>query len=66
MLGSAMAMDKDITKRLLRDAGVPTADWRMAPWNVDVVESELGWPVVVKPSKQGSTLGLTVVKEPEY
>ncbi len=64
MLGSAMAMDKDITKRLLRDAGVPTAEWRMAPITVEEVESALGWPVVVKPSKQGSTLGLTVVKEP--
>jgi D-alanine-D-alanine ligase len=31
MLGSAMAMDKDITKRLLRHAGVPTANWLMAP-----------------------------------
>ena len=30
-LGSAMAMDKDISKRLFRHAGVPTADWLMAP-----------------------------------
>ena len=30
-LGSAMAMDKDISKRLFRVAGVPTADWAMAP-----------------------------------
>ncbi len=63
MLASAMAMDKDITKRLLRDAGVPTAEWRMAPVTAEEAESALGWPVVVKPSKQGSTLGLTVVKE---
>ncbi len=65
MLGSAMAMDKDITKRLLRDAGIPTAEWRMAPVERSIVDSELGWPVVVKPSKQGSTVGLTVVKKPE-
>ena len=65
MLASAMAMDKDITKRLLRDAGVPTAEWRMAPVTKDEVGAELGWPVVVKPSKQGSTVGLTVVKRPE-
>jgi D-alanine-D-alanine ligase len=31
----------------------------------DAVERELGFPVVVKPSKQGSTVGLTVVREPE-
>jgi D-alanine-D-alanine ligase len=64
MLGSAMAMDKDITKRLLRHAGIPTADWLMAPVTADAVADELGWPVVVKPSKQGSTVGLSVVREP--
>jgi D-alanine-D-alanine ligase len=64
MLGSAMAMDKDITKRLLRHAGIPTADWLMAPVTADAVADELGWPVVVKPSKQGSTVGLSVVRGP--
>jgi D-alanine-D-alanine ligase len=61
-LGSAMAMDKDISKRLFRDARVPTADWVMAPAAGDRVGDEFGWPVVVKPSKQGSTVGLSVVK----
>jgi D-alanine-D-alanine ligase len=62
-LGSGMAMDKDISKRLFRLVGVPTADWVMAPASRDTVERDFGWPVVVKPSKQGSTVGLTVVKE---
>ena len=61
-LGSAMAMDKDVSKRLFRIAGVPTADWLMAPADRARVGRELGWPAVVKPSKQGSTVGLTVVK----
>jgi D-alanine-D-alanine ligase len=61
-LGSAMAMDKDVSKRLFRGAGVQTADWVMAPASRARVEREFGWPVVVKPSKQGSTVGLTVVK----
>ena len=61
-LGSAMAMDKDVSKRLFRMAGVPTADWVMAPADVGRVGRDYGWPVVVKPSKQGSTVGLTVVK----
>jgi D-alanine-D-alanine ligase len=64
-LGSAMAMDKDISKRLFEAAGVRTAAWAMAPAARDRVEREFGWPVVVKPSKQGSTVGLTVVKSPE-
>jgi D-alanine-D-alanine ligase len=63
-LSSALAMDKDLSKKLFRVAGVQTADWLMAPASVGEVEAGLGFPVVVKPSKQGSTVGLTVVKEP--
>ena len=62
-LASALAMDKDLSKKLFRAAGVQTADWLMAPASIDEVERALGLPVVVKPSKQGSTVGLTVVKE---
>jgi D-alanine-D-alanine ligase len=63
MLGSAVAMDKDVSKRLFRDAGVPTPDWLMAPVDPADAIRRLGLPLVVKPSKQGSTLGLTVVKQ---
>lgn len=63
-IASAAAMDKDLAKRLFRSAGVPTADWLMAPAVGAEVERVLGWPVVVKPSKQGSTVGLTVVRAP--
>jgi D-alanine-D-alanine ligase len=62
-IASAAAMDKDLAKRLFRSAGIPTADWMMAPVEVADVESSLGWPVVVKPSKQGSTVGLTVARQ---
>jgi D-alanine-D-alanine ligase len=67
-LASALAMDKDLSKHLFRAAGVPTADWRMAPVAesedfATEVERELGLPVIVKPSKQGSTVGLTIVRE---
>lgn len=64
-LGSALAMDKDLSKHLFRAAGVPTADWLMAPATWDEVEAALGLPVIVKPSKQGSTVGLTIVKRRE-
>jgi D-alanine-D-alanine ligase len=63
-IGSAMAMDKDIAKRLFQEAGVPTARWLMAPATAQEVERHLGWPVVVKPSKQGSTVGLSIVRAP--
>jgi len=64
-LSSALAMDKDLSKKLLRAADVKTADWLMAPAEIEEVEGMLGLPVVVKPSKQGSTVGLTVVKKRE-
>jgi D-alanine-D-alanine ligase len=64
-IGSALAMDKDLSKTLFRAAGVSTADWLMAPQPLEKVEQLLGFPVVVKPSKQGSTVGLTVVKSPD-
>src|SRR5688572_25090501 len=73
-LASALAMDKDLSKHLFRAAGVPTADWLMIGNRelgtenreqefVGEVERQLGLPVVVKPSKQGSTVGLTVVRD---
>lgn len=64
-IASATAMDKDLSKRLFRAAGVPTADWRMAPVTVQEIAGALGWPVVVKPNKQGSTVGLSVVRGPD-
>jgi D-alanine-D-alanine ligase len=62
-IASAAAMDKDLSKRLFRAAGVPTADWLMSPATADEVARTLGFPVVVKPNKQGSTVGLSVVRE---
>lgn len=65
MLGSAVAMDKDISKRLFEIVGVPTPAWLMAPVEIVDVDTQIGWPAVVKPSKQGSTVGLSIVKKPE-
>lgn len=64
LLGSAMAMDKDISKRLFVHAGIPTPAWLMAPTDAEEVMDRIGYPAVVKPSKQGSTVGLTVVDQP--
>ncbi|WP_288407387.1 D-alanine--D-alanine ligase [uncultured Pseudomonas sp.] len=64
-VGSAVAMDKDLSKRLFRAAGVPTADWLMAPVDAATVAATLGFPVIVKPSQQGSTVGLSKVNRAE-
>jgi D-alanine-D-alanine ligase len=63
-LGSALGWDKDVAKRLFLAAGVPTPDWLMAPVSPDVVAKRLGYPLIVKPNGQGSTVGLTLVKTP--
>lgn len=62
-LGCGLAMDKDVAKRLFRQAAVPTPDWVMAPVTAEVAGGRLGWPLIVKPSKQGSTVGLTLVRD---
>jgi len=64
-LASALAMDKDLSKRLFRATGVPVPAWFMAPPPVspEDVTTALGWPVIIKPSKQGSSVGLTLVKK---
>ena len=62
-LASALAMDKDLSKRLFRATGVPVPAWFMAPVTPEDVTTALGWPVIIKPSKQGSSVGLTLVKK---
>jgi D-alanine-D-alanine ligase len=64
-------MDKDVSKRLLRDAGIPTPPWEMLPaggppsaGEAGALADRLGLPLVVKPASGGSTLGLTVVRAP--
>jgi len=64
MLGSALGWDKDIAKRLFVAAGVPTPEWLMAPAPPALVTERLGFPLIVKPNGQGSTVGLTLVKNP--
>jgi D-alanine-D-alanine ligase len=64
-LGCALAMDKEVSKRLFLQAGIETPAWRTV---FDETGAELraegpGLPVVVKPNREGSTVGLTVVRE---
>jgi D-alanine-D-alanine ligase len=62
---SVYAMDKDVSKRIFQTLGIPTPGWVMAPCSIREVSDRLGFPVVVKPNKQGSTVGLSVVERPE-
>ena len=64
-VGSGAAMDKDLAKRLMVAANVLTPPWLMAPLDPALAIRDLGLPLVVKPNKQGSTVGLTVVRKAE-
>lgn len=66
VLGSAIGMDKDVTKRLLRDAGIPVAPFltvrrrdRAPAW--DAAVRELGVPIFIKPANMGSSVGVSKV-----
>ena len=72
VLGSAIGMDKDVSKRLLRAAGVPVvdgivirrSDWKTAPAAGQAeararIESGIGYPCFVKPACQGSSVGVS-------
>jgi D-alanine-D-alanine ligase len=67
VLGSALAMDKNLAKVLYRQASLPVAEWLMAkPGDAahpEQLSSELGFPLVVKPVAQGSSLGMSIVHD---
>lgn len=59
--GSLLAMDKDLTKRLLRQSGIPTAPWSLL--NLEEPQSvQVEFPCVVKPCACGSSVGVSIVK----
>ncbi|MBA3015924.1 MAG: D-alanine--D-alanine ligase [Proteobacteria bacterium] len=69
VLGSALAMDKDAAKTLYQVHGLPVSPWRMARQD-DAVDprqllAELSLPLVVKPVRQGSSLGMSIAHTPE-
>jgi D-alanine-D-alanine ligase len=57
VLASAVAMDKILSKRLFDAAKIPTPDWTL-----DATPKR--YPCVVKPAREGSTVGVTIVREP--
>lgn len=63
VLGSAVGMDKDVMKRLLRDASIPTAQFIVAKENdvptYEEVVKKLGVPFFVKPANLGSSVGVS-------
>jgi D-alanine-D-alanine ligase len=69
VLASAMAMDKVVTKCLWRAANLPTprfihlADGEAKSSHLDDIASELGLPLIVKPPREGSSIGVSKVMQ---
>jgi D-alanine-D-alanine ligase len=70
VLGSAVAMDKDVAKKLLQSAKIPVVPWvcihrheweRHEPEVIHQIEKEFPYPVFVKPATLGSSVGMTKV-----
>ncbi|MBS7808154.1 D-alanine--D-alanine ligase [Variovorax sp. PCZ-1] len=65
VMASSVAIDKIMTKRIWRFEGLPTPDWRMVRSGSETAQAlkELGSPMIVKPAREGSTIGLAKVTE---
>ncbi len=72
VLGSAVGMDKEFAKRLLKEAGIPVVPWitvRNADWSANKnaitqqALNDIGLPLFVKPVCAGSSVGITKVKD---
>ncbi len=63
VLGSALGMDKIRTKQVWQTLGLPTADYcvvdRLHATDVDAIIGKIGLPLIVKPSHEGSTVGIS-------
>ena len=67
VMASSIAMDKIMTKRIWRFEGLPTPDWRLVS-SADETRAALaalGAPMIVKPAREGSTIGLSKVTSVE-
>ncbi|MBW2029322.1 MAG: D-alanine--D-alanine ligase [Deltaproteobacteria bacterium] len=71
VLGSAIGMDKDVMKRLLRDAGIPIGRFMVLSLGEgdeigpDEIVGKLGLPLFVKPARYGSSIGISKVEDKE-
>lgn len=69
VLGSAVGMDKDVMKRLLKEAGIPVAKFlvfhQSEKISFDTIVNKLGLPFFIKPANLGSSVGISKVKNEE-
>ncbi|WP_133512621.1 D-alanine--D-alanine ligase [Candidatus Thiosymbion oneisti] len=66
VLGSALGMDKYRCKRLWQGCGLPTADFALLRQEADLAQAgALGFPLMIKPAREGSSIGMARADDPE-
>jgi D-alanine-D-alanine ligase len=69
MLASALAMNKAMSKRIFEREGIPTPAWQLLPPDAEARDVDVaalgGYPIVVKPNEEGSSVGLAIVANAE-
>ena len=66
VLGSSASMDKEVAKRICREAGLPVGDYAVVSGdtaNLADLEARLGYPMFVKPANLGSSVGISKAKD---
>lgn len=67
VLASALAMNKVSSKRIFREQGIPTPDYACFPltdgYSYENLSSKLGLPLIVKPVSEGSSIGVTIIRD---
>lgn len=66
VLGSALGMNKIISKQILAHYNIPTPQWEvidLSKTSASKVHLKMQYPVVIKPSQEGSSVGMSIVKE---
>jgi len=64
--GSLLAMDKDLSKQIMKNHGIPTPEWMLFHCETDdpaQVEAQIGFPCIVKPCNGGSSIGVSIVED---
>ena len=67
VLGSALGMDKLRSKQLCAAHGIPTPDWQLVGGEAEAVAAveQLGYPAIIKPVYEGSSIGVSKVRQNE-
>lgn len=63
VLASALALDKGMSKKVFRASGIPTPDFTELGPDSHTVPGDLKFPLVVKPNREGSTIGISIVRD---